>query len=561
MNKIWALVFFTLFEVYTAHAVIDMKNGNYNVTYIDWEAVTGSEGRAFRLLRAYNSRSLHIGIFGYGWCTDLLETKINVTPEGFLQLKECGAGVEVVYAPKGAPKKEVDRIINEIVARIKTTRKLEAPAEKKLRFDLTQDIELRTSLANQLKISNGQIKDKTVYTAVGRVGETIQIEAQKNNDFILLRTMADGTKQRFTKVGDSYRVSFQAYASTATITITYNKDGSINEVADNLGNRLRFSMNKGRVVAITGPKNLKLQYKYRNWEDLTYSKDFTGIVYEHEYDDLHNMTKIKYEDGKNVEIFHDPKKDWVTGFKDKEGCRESYTYEFDPKNPNYHYWSTLKKTCQNKVLVDARHEFFLDTQADGQTYFAKIISRTNADTTEINYHPKYGSPLSIIRNGEKTEFRYSTGGLVEQKLTPNQRFKFQYRPNSKNLAAVVVEDIDKKGKVLRKQQFKYTQNNQGSIERADAGPRYVQLTYDAAGRVQYLMDQSRQKLTFDYKGSETKPSRIAGIGTGAISFRYNEEGEISNTEIGVDEQSASSMLQVFTNYLDLIGPAVAEVFN
>ncbi len=46
-----------------------MKDAGYYKTWIDLEIQRGS--RVFQLRRTYSSRSLHQGLFGFGWCSDL----------------------------------------------------------------------------------------------------------------------------------------------------------------------------------------------------------------------------------------------------------------------------------------------------------------------------------------------------------------------------------------------------------------------------------------------------------------------------------------------------------
>jgi YD repeat-containing protein len=52
-----------------ANADVNMKDASYYKTWIDLEIQRGS--KVFQLRRTYSSRSLHQGLFGFGWCSDL----------------------------------------------------------------------------------------------------------------------------------------------------------------------------------------------------------------------------------------------------------------------------------------------------------------------------------------------------------------------------------------------------------------------------------------------------------------------------------------------------------
>ena len=73
-------------------AGIDAKNANYF-----WGAqieIGPREGTAFGIY--YNSRTLHDGLFGFGWCSDL-ESRLEVQLDGAFNMIDCGAGEETRF--------------------------------------------------------------------------------------------------------------------------------------------------------------------------------------------------------------------------------------------------------------------------------------------------------------------------------------------------------------------------------------------------------------------------------------------------------------------------------
>ncbi len=75
-------------------AIVDMNSASYSNSWVDLE-VPGS-GYDLKVIRAYKSRTLYNGIFGFGWCSEF-ETKLTTTPEGGVKINECGDGLEVYY--------------------------------------------------------------------------------------------------------------------------------------------------------------------------------------------------------------------------------------------------------------------------------------------------------------------------------------------------------------------------------------------------------------------------------------------------------------------------------
>jgi hypothetical protein len=62
-----------------SNSSVNMKDGNYHRSWIDGGILN----------RTYNSRSLHKGLFGFGWCSDL-ELKLEIGSDNSIRLEECG---------------------------------------------------------------------------------------------------------------------------------------------------------------------------------------------------------------------------------------------------------------------------------------------------------------------------------------------------------------------------------------------------------------------------------------------------------------------------------------
>ncbi len=78
-----------LFIPLSLFAGVNLKNGNYYVTYTDLIATGG--GHDLMVQRTYNSKSIDMGWFGFGWGSDF-ETYLVVSPDGSVTIHENGTG-------------------------------------------------------------------------------------------------------------------------------------------------------------------------------------------------------------------------------------------------------------------------------------------------------------------------------------------------------------------------------------------------------------------------------------------------------------------------------------
>lgn len=77
-----------------AHTEVNMKNGNYYKTWVDLEIT--NQNYTYQLRRTYDSRSLHPGLFGYGWCSDF-EKSLEFQRGDKITLRDCKLKVPIKY--------------------------------------------------------------------------------------------------------------------------------------------------------------------------------------------------------------------------------------------------------------------------------------------------------------------------------------------------------------------------------------------------------------------------------------------------------------------------------
>ena len=556
--KRWLVAFATLTAPFvfsrSAFAVVDARTSNYAETFL--HADFSGTGFPLKVQAHYNSRSIYIGGFGFGWCPDF-ETKIEKLPEGSLRLVECGAGQETIYT-SGKVDKSLDAATDQIMAKYKKEyASFSAESYGQTRQRLVDDAEFRGRLAAKYAIPIPDAKKGVVYKA-----ETLSVEQIVFDGANFVRTLSDGTSQKFDAQG---HLEYQYDKNSNYLKIVW-KDDLIREVQDNSGRKLVYAYypNK-RVKDISGPGGVKLEYKYKG-EDLVEWKNMWKNTYKLEYDGGHNLTKVEYPDGTFKKITYNEKLDLVTSFQDRfqkgeTPCVESYQYEVDKQNPRDHFWAIATKKCGTEVKNQARFEFWHKTRADNKTkYLHRVLTKSFNDTLDVIYHPEFGRPVSIKKNGITTTFAYYPNGLVREKSTSASKLSFEYKNQHNKVSRVAAEFLDQKGKVVRKRETTFEYDNKANLIYAkNSDGQTVKLAYDARGRIATITDQAKKEVMIKYDEKIGKPAMITRPKLGSITVTYKASGEINKVESKDGPSVAVQVASTFNNLLDIIAPATSEL--
>jgi YD repeat-containing protein len=460
--RMTAVIIITALLPLAGNAMVDMKNANYTDSWLDL-TLTGT-GYALRVERTYNSRSVFNGIFGFGWCSDF-ETVVEKLPEGRLKLTECGAGQEVFFTPSKYDPAALDRIADQIIAHYKKKNpQASADTLNTLRFQVRGSDVVRADFARDAGISVPEAQKGMTYSA-----DNLSVEQIVFDGTTFTRTLGDGTLQKFDAVGHLTAI----YDKNGNyLKLTYNGN-QIREVIDNTGKKLSFAFNPNhRVKEIVGPGNIKTDYKYKG-EDLAEVKNMWKNSYTYQYDETHNLTRINFPDGTFKALSYNTKKDWVTSFTDRAsggvGCIETYQYEVDKENQKGHFWSVATKKCGAEIVNESRYDFYHKELPNGRRYLSRVVTKSPTDSTDVTYHPVFGRPLAIKKNGVTTTFEYFDSGLVKEKTTTVSKMKFEYKNQWNKVSRVIADFFDDKGKVVK------TNGEINKVESSDGPTVAVQI--------------------------------------------------------------------------------------
>ncbi len=562
MMKTWnvllavAATFATLTLTEKAHALVDMNNAGYSNTWTDLE-VPGT-GYDMRVLRAYKSRTIYIGLFGFGWCSEF-ETRLETTPEGNLKISECGDGQEIVYSARELTKKDVESSIKQIITKMRADKKLSSNAAeywKNIEVQLYDDSEVRSQYARQFGIIV-PVKEGTKYMANAKEVENVILSKG-----VYTRTLPDGSMQRFDGEG---RLTHMYDKNGNYLKFEYQKD-LLTEITDNNSRKLAFKYypNK-KVQRITGPNGLMTEYKYNQQEDLIWNRNAWAKketdVYTYEYNEFHNLTKANWPDKTSIAIKYDNVKDWVLSFTDRDKCNESYKYEFSTSNPKFNYWSTATKVCGKQTLATNRYEFWHKQLPNGQVVLSRLLTNVNGSIRDITYHDTFGKPVTIKINNDRIDFEYFADGLPKTKTTSSAKLEYTYDQTIKRVSTVKTSFINEKGKAttIRNTAFKY--DGKGNLTYAEnSDGQKINMTYDLKGRIQSITDQAKKVVKIDYEERFGKPQTVTRPGLGSIKVSYKPNGDIAKVDSVDGPAVASQVASTFNNLLDVIAPATQELY-
>ena len=503
--------------------------------------------------RTYNSRSLYNGLFGFGWCSNF-ETRLTALPDNSVKSVECGGGLEIFYYPKNKSG-NVDLQVRLILKGIRKSAQLSSAQLKTLKKDLLQSQTLRADFMGALDIK-GKITPGVKYYANGRASEYVVLREGG-----LTRHLPNGITEVFNQSGRLVRAFDRA---GNRIRLSWGKNEVL--VTDNRGRRLQFVLSSGKVKRIKFNGKVVASYRHDGKEDLRFARNAFGEEFSHSYDNLHNLKKNVYPDGTEENLTYNRKKDWVTSFRDRKGCLETYGYGKNPKNPD-HYYSTVKKVCRRKVVNNSRYEFWNKPLPGGKgKYLWRARSRVNGRLNDVIYHAQFGTPVSLLKNGVRTARKYYESGifigLLREKSTPYRVVRYQdYSRKCRKPQTVQVISKDSSGKkVLRTENtsFQFRPNCQLYIAKKSKD-EWIRVGHDERGRIDTMEDQSRKVVRLRWHSKHNKPEVITREGVGSIRLIFNAQGGIVDVKGKSGPTVMSQVASVFNSFLETLSPVAEEM--
>ncbi len=531
-----SLIAFALMPL-VAFGGVNLKNGNFYITYTDIVAPGGDHD--LEVTRTYNSKSTDNGWFGFGWGS-LYETKLMVSADGSVIVMENGSGAQTRFVPKEAINVEVAS--KKIVDAMKKKETMSEVAYQSLVKRLNNDAEMRQFYSKKYEIETS-LAEGTVLYSNDRGIQTIIKEKTGYK-----RASSDGKTDYFDNSGKLSKISDK---NGYSVMFEY-KGEQLYAIKDTQAKQILFDWYPdGKIKSASFAGDKKAAYTYDTKGNLATSTDVNGNIYKYEYDSNHNLTTIAYIDTTKLQIKYD-KNSFATEVIERTGEVTKYKYENNPKNPDFHYWTTVAKKPLDGAETSSRYEYEIKTKPDGQQYTYRIATDVDGIKTETIYSECCSLPLKITRGKEVTTFEYNAKGLLTKKTsTRGEYVELAYDDKINKITKVVNND----GWTT----FQY--DKIGNLSKAvNSTGKSVLLIYDRVGKITKMIDQekddakSRRTLSFKYN-SLGKPVEIEMENVGIINVAYDNYGEIKKVESKAGAKMALQVTQAFQSLLSIVKPA------
>lgn len=503
-----------IFAAPSARAHVDEMGGAFREDWVD-VSVAG-----LTIVRSYDSQSSFVGEFGVGWCANF-EVSLEIGVDD-LVVDECGDAA--VY-------RSADVATGTFVLVPRMHRTL-----------------------SEVKPPDGGASDVQLITL---------------RDGVYVRDRRDGTVERFDAAGRLIMISKAAHGD---LKLIYD-GGQLSVIQDDAGRKLIFQRDKaGLLTGIAGPNGEQIDYAF-DGRQLAFVRGRSELDYI--YDEDRKLVRI--EAGRQIvsELSYNAGTG-VVALLSEGDCQTAFSFPSQPGAGALSMFdSSYEKRCDGNRVQVARNMFTYQGSTAGETYLASRSRNVNGDLTRTDYHPVFGRPVSVNRNGIAVTFEYyeqgSDAGRVSIKQEPGRVTRYTYDPACHAVASVIEAKlvVDR----LESDPDNRERRPPRAVEQAttfayDALCRLVQakapdgvewaLEYDAHGLLARIADNAQRVVLVEYDAIHRKATRITQAGSGSIIITYNIQGEIASIDSAEGPVVAAGIAGVFNRLMEMMRPASAN---
>lgn len=531
----------------TVTAGVNLKNGNFYITYTDHDL---TKNNGISIDRTYNSKTTSVGLFGFGWGSEL-ETRLFTVGDGSVYIREFGGGSVTVFLQPAADDLLLTTCINELAkaaiakgditnnpAAVNNYKKLMRENEEKRRTNWEQYagaglLQSPLFAANTKWNTRDLGSQELVKTASG-----------------YQRLYSDGSYFLFNNDG-LFTGKFDKY-NQPVYTLAYNDKQQLSLITDKGGNQYSITTNNEGLITRLQTKQGTSVYLYKE-KSLISTTDAGGNKYNYTYDDKYNMTSIGYSDGSFLKIEYYNVTLFVKKITDRNGTVTEYVYknfyDADGKiNDNHYATWVIKENSYTNQPDSNYYEYEIRKKPNGASYTYRMLQRINGIETETIYSENCNNPLLRRRGQRTTQFQYNSNCNLIFKETKEYISRAAYDERSNKI--IRTEHIDKTTSDTTINVFTY--NSNGDLIKATEGNSWITLEYDGNNRIR-KMEYEDGILTYEYN-SIGKPSKITVSGKGSIIVEYDSYGEISKVESPDGSKTALAVTQAMQALLSRTKP-------
>lgn len=550
MNKLFRRLCLVLLLVsfLPLSAGVNLKNGNYYVSYTDHKLGT-SKAPLKSIVRTYNSKSVGVGLFGYGWGSDI-ETRLKAYPDGFIIVQENGLGGSTYFVPLISDESLKEFMIDMIVDT--------AIEQGDLKNNPSAILQYRESMADwekraskwDLYVKKGLLEYETSF-----IEDMEWHSNQRGNQVIKFN--GSTFLRKANKADDTFNLNGQLtridYGNGIYSVIEY-ENSRIRKISNSEGSVYTLETNSdGLIIKIISPDG-ESSYKYSG-NDLIETSDTLGNIYLHQYDTNHNMTQISYQDDSKYMIEYYPGTQFVKQTTSRTGEVTDYEYgkyfKEDGSVDKDHYSTSVYRTDEytGEPYLSNYVEYIIGTRPSGKRYTAMVKTIRNGIETTTLYDDLCDNVKKITRGVRTTTFEYNNRCLMTRKdRGDGDVIELDYHPDFDKITRVTEYGITTT--------FNYDQK--GNLIEADINTgEWLKLEYDDKSQI-LVMRQKDRTLNFEYN-EYGKPVRIIMEGKGSIDVTYDSNGEIDKVNSESGHKMALEVTSAFQSMLAIVKPAGVDL--
>jgi hypothetical protein len=529
----------TLLFASEARAIVDMKSANYSDTWTD--LIVGSGPNLIKMNRSYNSRSIFVGMFGFGWCSEY-ETKLEVITPWRIKVTECGGGMETSYSPRNYDvSSALSQLRNNLITKIRHKRP-----------DLT-DQYLET-LSNEmitndfmLEEFNRRLRDRLPYPklfvlfASPDLNSTVEFDGRQ-----FIRRSRNGSVDTF----DLYGRLTSTKSNGGNIRIEYS-DKHISKILNSDGDFIAINYDtNGKPSIITASDGRRASYKIVG-DDLMDVVDGAPNHYRYAYDETHNLLKITFPDDTMKVLTYNKDKDWVTSYTNRKGCIEKYLYEVSIDSPLNHYWSNVVKTCGEQLTNRSKYEFF-EEEYRGVPYLRRIITDVNGERTQVDFSWN-GKPFRREQNGLITLYRYDPTGRIVEIQKGDRRDIWTYQSSCEKPTIRRSQVLTATGTIADDYlTFIVGDSFCQPVYLTRSDGKTLSFAYESNGRPASVTDGQGRNFRLGYTSNVRLPNKISMDGVAELGITYDKEGAIQVERGATGSEAANNILEVAELLRDIL---------
>lgn len=530
-----------------ADAGVNMRNGNFYITYTDVIVPGPSE---FHLNRTYNSKAAQDLAFGIGWGSPLF-TQLRMNGDGSVTFHHNGSGATDEFVPANRSGAALEAQLDAMIDGMERGGWIMSDETRRTtRAKLAGDAELRRALYRKMvREGLAPAADLAIGTRLLSGDPETFIVREAGGYY---KRSRDG-HERFDADG---RLVESVSARDADFRLRYDARGHLRGIVTEQGTVLAVETDSdGNIVAVRKGDEVAT-YEYDAAGNLVRAVNEAGGIFVYEYGEQSYMTAIRYQSGAAMTMTYTAETRFLETITQRDGSVTRYEYgSREPQEEGIVAHDYTRRYRYNSAEDDTPHsddmfEYLTSVDAYGTRYVVGEIFTIDGVTTETRRHP-CGQPTLKRRGNWQTVFDYDDDCRLILKRSESEEIRLEYDRRSGKISHVLERDLLDGSE--SESWYSYDLRGQLTEARNGRGQKAV-LSYDDRQRIVAMADETGLELTFVYN-ERGKPVRIAITGMGAIDVSYDASDEITGVTSDQGHEMALRVTQAFQALLALVKPA------